>query len=53
MNPENPGPLVEKLSTIPGMLTKHCYVSVGYKNVRIFTAGVLTWFGGRVYKPDH
>jgi hypothetical protein len=46
-------PLVEKLSAIPGVLTKHCYVSVVYKNVRIFTAGVLTMLGWGVYKPDH
>ncbi|MBB3290516.1 hypothetical protein FHT91_005532 [Rhizobium sp. BK347] len=43
----------EKISKISIELTNPLFHSITYKNVRIFTAGVLTWFGGRVYKPDH
>ncbi|MBB4244291.1 MULTISPECIES: hypothetical protein [Rhizobium] len=43
----------EKISKISAAFTKPLLKSTPYKNVRIFTVGVLTMSGGRVYKPDH
>jgi hypothetical protein len=47
------GPFGANFPTILAASIKFSYLSIIYKNVRIFTVGVLTSSGGRVYKPDH